>query len=55
MVQLTDTPIFAVFREVSVNPQMSVKFQTFESWLFWSKSPKNYRIFDKEDISDCLK
>ena len=39
MVQLTDTPIFAIFDKVSVNFQMSVKFQNFEKWAFTSEKP----------------
>ena len=30
VVQLTDTPIFALFGEMSVNSQMSVKFKNVE-------------------------
>ena len=47
MVQLTDTPIFAVFRGVSVNPQMSVKFQTFEIGLFRPKSSQIIEFLSK--------
>ena len=38
MVQLTDTPIFAIFREMSVNSQMSVKFQNLEMGFFGRKA-----------------
>ena len=34
MVQLTDTPIFAIFSEVSVNSQMSVNFRTSKNGFF---------------------
>ena len=37
-VQLTDTPIFAIFDKVSVNSQMSVNFKTLRMSFFWSKS-----------------
>ena len=37
MVQLTDTTIFVIFREVSVNSQMSVKFQNLEMGFFGQK------------------
>ena len=38
MVQLTNTPIFAIFREVFVNSQMSVKFQNSEMGFFGRKT-----------------
>ena len=52
MVQLTDTPIFAIFREVSVNSQMSVKFQNFENGVFRPKSYENKRNFGEQNSID---
>ena len=37
-VQLTDTPIFAIFGQVSVNSQMSVNLRTLKMSFFCSKS-----------------
>ena len=49
--QLTDTPIFAFFDEMSVNSQVSVKFINFENWIFWRKIYQNFGTFGKYDIS----
>ena len=50
MVQLTDTPIFAIFREMSVNSQMSVKFQNFENMFFVPKATKIKEILVNKTI-----
>ena len=45
-VQLTDTPIFAIFDEMSVNSLISVKFKNFEKCFFFAlESPKTYGIY----------
>jgi len=50
-VQLTDTPIFAIFGEVSVDSQMSVNLRILKMSFFWPKK----RLFLVCRVVACYK